>query len=178
MRARIPRAGGLAGLALALAAWSCAGEEGAPAAAGAGFAGDVEGFDLEAYEGRVVVLNFWATWCVPCRFEIPALVRLRRDFEEVAVVGISIDRGTVEQVGPLIERFVSRFEINYPVYLDAEQKVARNYAGSAPFMMYVPTTAVIDQGGRVVKLYQGVPGGGLDPYEELAAQVDALLGGA
>ena len=137
----------------------------------------MDGFDLAAYEGRVVVLNFWATWCGPCRFEIPALVRLQRDFDEVAVVGISIDRGSSEQVGPLIEQFVSRFEINYPVYLDAEQKVARNYAGSAPFMMYVPTTAVIDQRGLMVRLYQGVPGGGLDPYDELAAQVEALVDG-
>ena len=178
MRSRTAPAGGLAGLALVLAAWACTGDEGVRAEAEPGFAGDVEGFDLAAYEGRVVVLNFWATWCGPCRFEIPALVRLQRDFDEVAVVGISIDRGSSEQVGPLIEQFVSRFEINYPVYLDAEQKVARNYAGSAPFMMYVPTTAVIDQRGLMVRLYQGVPGGGLDPYDELAAQVEALLDGA
>ena len=161
---------------LALAAGACAG--GGPeggAEAESGYVGDVEGFDLADYEGRVVVLNFWATWCGPCRFEIPALVRLRRDFEDVAVVGISIDRGPVSQIVPVIERFVSRFEINYPIYLDAEQEVARDYAGSAPFLMYVPTTAVIDQEGRLVKLYQGVPGGGLDPFEVLAAEVEALL---
>ena len=177
MSNRIQIRGGLAGLALVLAAWACTGEEGVRQVE-AGFVGDVEGFDPEVYEGRVVILNFWATWCGPCRYEIPALVRLQREFDEVAVVGISIDRGPVEQVGPLIEQFVTRFEINYPVYLDAEQKVARNYAGSAPYMMYVPTTAVIDQRGLMVRLYQGVPGGGLDPYVELAAQVEALLEGA
>ena len=162
--------------ALAVAALACTGEgpEGGTEAE-SGFVGDVEGFDLAGYEGRVVVLNFWATWCGPCRIEIPALVRLRQDFEEVAVVGISIDRGPEQQIVPVIERFVSRFEINYPIYLDAEQKVARDYAGSAPFLMYVPTTAVIDQEGRLVKLYQGVPGRGLDPYEVLAAEVEALL---
>ena len=169
--------GGLAGLALVLAAWACSGEQPAPeggSEVAPGFAGDVEGFDLAAYEGRVVILNFWATWCGPCRLEIPALVRLRRDFEEVAVIGISIDRGSVEQMGPLIEQFVSAFEINYPIYLDAEQKVARNYAGSAPFLVAVPTTAVIDQRGRVVRLFQGVPGRGR-PYEALADEVVALL---
>ncbi len=166
--------GGLAALALAL--WACSGEEGAEVEPG--FVGEVGGFDLADYEGRVVILNFWATWCGPCRFEIPALVRLRRDFEEVAVVGISIDRGSVEQMRPLIDQFVSRFEINYPIYLDARQKVAKDYTGSSPFMQYVPTTAVIDQRGRVVRLYQGVPGGGFDPYDVLAADVEALLDGA
>ena len=98
-----------------------------------------------------MVLNFWTTWCGPCRFEVPALVRLRQDFrpEQVAIVGISVDdRGTPQRLVPLIERFVEQFEINYPVYHDMQQKVAGRYGQYGDRLAVVPTTVVIDQQGR------------------------------
>ena len=176
------RFGSLALLTVSLATPACTSHEEVAADPKArvepGFAGDVEGFDLADYRGRVVVLNFWATWCGPCRIEIPALVRLRRDFkEEGAIIGISLDQGSAEQVEPLIDRFVARYEINYPIYLDAEQKIAGDYEPGSRYMRLVPTTVVIDQRGEIVKTHQGVPSNarGIDPYGVLATEIQALL---
>ena len=51
--------------------------------------------DLRDYEGKVVLVNFWATWCGPCRYEIPALVEMSNEYdpEQVAIIGISLDQG-------------------------------------------------------------------------------------
>ena len=72
--------------------------------------------DLRDYEGKVVLVNFWATWCGPCRYEIPALVEMSNEYdpEQVAIIGISIDQGPAERVLPLIGEFVEAFGHQLP----------------------------------------------------------------
>jgi thiol-disulfide isomerase/thioredoxin len=101
------------------------------------------GFDLDEYEGEIVLLNFWATWCAPCRAEMPDLVELQRDLgpKGLQIVGVATDRQGREKVKP----YLKRRPVNYPVVLDPEQKIGARYGGVAA----LPTTLVIGREGEV-----------------------------
>lgn len=170
-------------LALLLAVGSCGSTRTETGAGTHGYMGSINDLDLSAYKGQVVVLNFWATWCTPCRIEIPDLVQMRKDFPEqdVAIIGVSVDaRGTPDELASQLQRFVSRYEINYPTYLDSEQEFAAGYDPEADYMRFVPTTVLIDQNGAIHDTHLGVPRnarGQVDPYGVLASQVQTLLDG-
>jgi thiol-disulfide isomerase/thioredoxin len=110
----------------------------APAAA-AGVPGD-----LQPYRGKVVVLNFWASWCAPCRAEIPVLVRLQRDYgpRGVQVIGASIDEPESRDAA---EAFARRMGVDYPVWH------GRSTADMAALRLAtsIPATAVFDRDGRL-----------------------------
>ncbi|MFN2476021.1 MAG: TlpA family protein disulfide reductase [Chthoniobacterales bacterium] len=99
-------------------------------------------------KGKVVILNFWATWCVPCREEIPGLVELQKQYGEqgLAIVGVSVDQGKPESV----TRFVERFKMNYLVAI-ADEKIVNDF-GSVDA---IPTTFIIDKQGRIVSRHTG-----------------------
>lgn len=101
-----------------------------------------ETFRLSAQRGRVVVLNFWATWCPPCRYEIPDFVALQEEFgpEEVLFVGVSLDQGGPEGVA----HFARQMGINYPIAID-------DGAANAAYgpILSLPTTFLIDRNGEV-----------------------------
>jgi len=119
--------------------------------------------ERETFRGMVVLLDFWATWCGPCRSEIPDLKRLHDDFKYrgFSVVGLSVDQGSVEQVRPLVQRF----ELNYPVGLSNEE-IQQNYGG----IRAIPTKFLIDRAGKVRQHYLGVV-----PAAQLRADIEALL---
>jgi len=100
------------------------------------------------FDGKVVILNFWATWCVPCREEIPGLVELQKQYGDkgVVVVGLSLDQGGPE----LVKRFVERFKINYPVVM-ADEKIVKEFGS----VEAVPTTFIIDREGRIAGKHIG-----------------------
>lgn len=100
------------------------------------------------FDGKVVILNFWATWCVPCREEIPGLVELQKQYGDkgVVVVGLSLDQGGPE----LVRRFVERFKINYPVVM-ADEKIVKDFGS----VEAVPTTFIIDREGRIAGKHIG-----------------------
>lgn len=122
---------------------------------------------LADYRGRVVVLNFWATWCVPCREEMPVLVALRESYAArgVEVVGASADdESTRAKVVP----FARELKINFPVWVGATTDDMRRFGlGSA-----LPATAVLDRDGRVVFRIAGPVNA-----SELRERVEWLLGG-
>ena len=111
---------------------------------------DLEGktVKLADFKGKVVLLNFWATWCPPCRQEIPDLVALQNQYRDkgLVVIGISLD-----EKGPApVKAFVNRMKINYPVVM-GDQKTAAAYGG----IEAIPTTFYIDRAGNVAGVHQG-----------------------
>lgn len=96
----------------------------------------------DAFKGKVVVLDFWATWCPPCRAEIPGYVDLYRKYgaDKLAIVGVSVDEGGAK----VVQDFVKKFGINYPVVM-ADQGVVAAYGG----IEAIPTTFLIDRDGQI-----------------------------
>lgn len=110
----------------------------------------MEGDDLTLSDlrGKVVVLNFWATWCAPCRYEIPYFIRLQEKYrEDVAFVGISVDKEGWEVVRP----FAEEYGVNYPLLLD-DGIVSEEYGGA----YVLPTTFVLDRDGNIVVFAPGM----------------------
>lgn len=143
---------------------------------------DYEGrdVDLRDYQGKIVVLNFWATWCGPCRFEIPALVEMRNEYdpEQVAIIGVSLDQVSAEQAQPLLGKFVERYAINYPVVHDGKFELIRTYFKQNLNSVAVPMTYVFDQQGRLYRSHRGVPMGKdrrPDPRGVLSGDIEVLL---
>jgi peroxiredoxin len=96
---------------------------------------------LAAHRGRVVFLNFWATWCVPCREEMPAMERLYQRFRDrgLVVLAVSVDR-TAAPVGP----FVGELRLTYPIGLDPTMALAKEYG-----VRGLPASFLITRAGRL-----------------------------
>jgi cytochrome c biogenesis protein CcmG/thiol:disulfide interchange protein DsbE len=111
-----------------------------------------ETVSLEDFEGKVVLLNFWATWCPPCRVEIPDFVELmeEKDTSQFAIVGITIQSGSVEQ----IQQFANNMEINYPL-LHGDNNVIMGLAKQYGNVRTIPTSFLIDKDGTIQKTYNG-----------------------
>jgi thiol-disulfide isomerase/thioredoxin len=121
---------------------------------------------LSDYGGKIVLLNFWATWCVPCRAEAPDLVRLQRDYggKGLRVIGVSYPPNSRRAV----RRFAREFEINYPL-LNGTRAAKALFTKSET----LPMTIVIDREGRVREIVEGI----LLP-EEFDEKIKPLLEGA
>jgi thiol-disulfide isomerase/thioredoxin len=102
-------------------------------------------FQLSADRGAVVVLNFWGSWCTPCREEAPALGALARHFSgaDVRFVGVDIRDNTSSA-----EAFMRTFRISYPSLNDPNDAIALDFNGTVP-PAGIPTTLVIDRSGRI-----------------------------
>ncbi|MGB1250080.1 MAG: TlpA family protein disulfide reductase [Candidatus Promineifilaceae bacterium] len=101
---------------------------------------DAEIIQLAQKQGKPILLNFWATWCGPCRAEMPALQRISAEFSETALV-IGVNQG--EQTLPVIE-FANEFGISYPILLDQDNTISRLYR-----VRSLPTTYFIDANGVI-----------------------------
>ena len=107
---------------------------------------------LKQYRGKVVLLDFWATWCPPCRAAVPDLVALQTKYEkELVILGISMD-SPVRVNDERLKRFGEKLKINYPI-IRYDLHVVENYFGDkAPSL---PTVYVIDRNGRVRDRLEG-----------------------
>jgi peroxiredoxin len=119
---------------------------------------------LSDFKGQVVLLNFWATWCGPCRREIPSLTALYRDYKErgFTVLGVSVDSEV-----KLIKPFARTMKMNYPVLIGAGREDLANAFG--PFAGY-PTTVLVGRDGKVCVRHVGIAS-----KAELERQIGALL---
>jgi thiol-disulfide isomerase/thioredoxin len=98
--------------------------------------------------GKVVIVNFWATWCPPCRAEIPALVALQEKYRDrLLIIGISEDEGGPE----MVKQYVAEQKINYPVALTTPE-VSRLFPGVGA----LPTSFIIDREQRIVQKHVGM----------------------
>ncbi|NKB87528.1 MAG: redoxin family protein [Acidobacteria bacterium] len=114
--------------------------------------------------GRRTLVNIWATWCIPCRREMPELEHLRPELAAAGVdlVGLSIDRETVAAVAP----FLSQVGTTYPVHISNDQRVPELFDGGA---IVVPLSVLLDDSGRVLQVIGGWS-------SETAAEFEALAG--
>jgi cytochrome c biogenesis protein CcmG/thiol:disulfide interchange protein DsbE len=124
-------------------------------------------FTLSSLSGRVVLLNFWATWCEPCEREMPAMERLYQALprEEFELVAVAIDDKESD-----VRAFQERYRLSFPILLDLDQAVYGGYQ-----TMGVPESLLIDRDGRIVERYVGPREWDATEYVE---RIRELIGGA
>jgi peroxiredoxin len=104
--------------------------------------------ESNSFNGKVLLLTFFATWCPPCAEEVPVLVQLQNELAEAgfSVVGLSVD----QQSPAIVAKFVEKREINYPVLL-AESQTTMDFGG----VYGIPVAFLVNKSGNVVKKYTG-----------------------
>ena len=129
---------------------------------------------LASYKGHPLIVDFWATWCGPCKLEIPWLEDFQKQYasQGLQVIGLSADDLDKDDPAKLftekreIGDFASKMHMNYPVLLDADS-IADSWGG----VDGLPTTFFIDRNGKIVASTVGLP-----PRDELQADIQKVLG--
>lgn len=118
---------------------------------------------LSDYKGKAVLLNFWATWCGPCKLEMPWLIDLQKKYAArgFTVLGISEDDGPAKNVS----QFATKMGINYPIVL-SDDKLNKAYGG----VDYLPTSYYIGRDGKIM-----VETGGIISQSEIEANIQKIL---
>ena len=123
-----------------------------------------ENLRLSEYRGNVVMINFWATWCGPCRQEMPLLDELYNRYERVGfnLLGVNIDDDSSRAM-----RMVEELGVDFPVLFDAQKEVSKLYEVEA-----MPVTVIVDRQGTVRYVHHGYKPGYEDKYLD---QIRTLL---
>jgi peroxiredoxin len=126
---------------------------------------DVHGkpFALADYKGKVVLLDFWATWCPPCRKEIPGFIELYNAYRSrgLAVIGVSMDESRGD-----VKKFAGKYRMNYPILMGAGRNDLEPAFGQLP----LPTAFVIGRDGTICATHDG-----LTPKEQFEKEIVSLL---
>lgn len=119
---------------------------------------------LADLKGQVVMINFWASWCGPCRQEFPVLDEMYRKYRPMgfALLGVNVESGTVDA-----ERFLQKTPVSFPIAWDSANEVSAAYGVSA-----MPTTLIVDRKGNVRWLHRAYKPGDENEYLD---QVRAML---
>lgn len=122
-------------------------------------------FQLSDYRGQVMLVNFWASWCPPCRDEAPALQTLYDDYRDdgLVIVGVNMLESSQQKA----RAFIEEFGITYPNGEDIGQRITNLYRVQAP-----PESFLIDRAGHIHQFIIGAVN-----YDRLSGEIEALLGG-
>ncbi|MEW6557702.1 MAG: cytochrome c biogenesis protein/redoxin [Elusimicrobiota bacterium] len=102
---------------------------------------------LSDFAGKIIILDFWATWCPPCKAEIPFFVELQNEYKEkLVIVGVCLDRGDMDDV----KKFIQKMQVNYPIVV-GDRKIVEDYGGISG----IPTTFIIDTNGDIKETIVG-----------------------
>ena len=126
---------------------------------------DMNGVDvrLESFKGKVILINFWATWCGPCRVEIPYLIELQQQYpDDMVVLGVSVD-DTPEKLRP----YATEMKVNYPLLVGNGRQDFQDAYG--PFWG-IPVTVFVGRDGRIHKKHSGSA-----TKEQLEHEIASLL---
>jgi thiol-disulfide isomerase/thioredoxin len=135
---------------------------------------DLDGKDLSLaqYKGKVVLVNFWATWCEPCQVEIPWLIEMQQKYADrgFTVLGIAMDEEGASVVTPWVtkERFAvngSKSQMNYPIVI-GDDAAADKFGG----LLGYPTSVLINRDGKIIKRITG-----LISYDEISKSIESQL---
>ena len=118
---------------------------------------------LSEYVGNVVFLNFWASWCAPCREEMPLLDALHQKYEDLGFVVLGVN---VEEQTDLARSYISRRPVKFPILLDPQNQVSKAYN-----VIAMPTSVVIDRSGNMRYLHQGYKAGDEAQYSKIVKQL-------
>jgi thiol-disulfide isomerase/thioredoxin len=126
---------------------------------------DLDGKDvsLTSFKGKVILLNFWATWCGPCKAEIPGFVELQSKFKnDLVVVGYSVD-----DEAPKARAFANEYKMNYPILLGEGREDVQDAYGP---IWGIPASFIISRDGKVCKKHLGIA-----PKAQFEREIKALL---
>jgi len=126
---------------------------------------DMNGVDvkLDSFKGKVILLNFWATWCGPCKAEIPSLVELQEKYaDDLVVLGFSVD-DPAEKMKPYAEEY----KVNYPLLVGNGREDVQNAFGP---LLGIPVSVIIDRDGNIAKKHTGIA-----TKEQFEREIKALL---
>ena len=119
--------------------------------------------ELTDYRGKVVFLNFWATWCGPCRYEMPSMEKLYNEFKGDGLEILAINLG---ETAPVVKEFMEEYNLSFPVLLDKDNSVARIYGARS-----IPTTYLIDREGNILGMAVGAREWDSDALRELFREI-------
>ena len=124
-----------------------------------------ENIRLSEMRGKVVMINFWATWCAPCRKEMPLLNDIYNKHKNSGFVLLGVN---IDNTSKKAEKMAKKLGINFPILFDSSKKVSEAYSVSA-----MPFTIILDKGGKVRQIHKGYLPGYEKKYD---AQISKLLG--
>ncbi|MFA7325403.1 MAG: TlpA disulfide reductase family protein [Candidatus Kapaibacterium sp.] len=104
-------------------------------------------------KGKVVFLNFWGTWCPPCRGEIPDIIKIQKELasKDIIIAGVALERNNTKDKFAKVDNFHTSNKMNYINFVDVDNKLNAAYGG----MQYVPTTLIINKNGEIKEVIQG-----------------------
>jgi len=128
---------------------------------------DGKNISLEAMKGQVIMVDFWATWCGPCRKEIPGFIELYDEYKDkgVNIVGISTDDGEA-----VVKRFIEQQKINYPIIMYTRELVIEYSNAIGQPIRAIPTTIIVNQKGEVAAVHVGAK-----PKSVFKQEIEKLL---
>lgn len=124
---------------------------------------DGEEVELSSFKGKVLLLNFWATWCGPCKAEIPGFVELQEKYrDQLTIIGYSVDDDA-----PKARAFAEQYKINYPILLGEGREDVQDAYGP---IYGIPASFLISKDGRVCKKHMGIA-----PKAVFEKEIQALI---